>query len=149
MITDNNKKLAQWAMDYALKNGCRAVKLALYSNSNASFELRDGKMDRLQQASESGLSISLYVDGKYGSYSTNRLDKKELESFIKNGIDSTRYLAVDEARVLPDTSVIIRVENLIYNYSTSGSRLSIRMIRWLSHVPQPRRFWAKTAALYP
>lgn len=104
MITDNNKKLAQWAMDYALKNGCRAVKLALYSNSNASFELRDGKMDRLQQASESGLSISLYVDGKYGSYSTNRLDKKELESFIKNGIDSTRYLAVDEARVLPDTS---------------------------------------------
>ena len=63
MITDNNKKLAQWAMDYALKNGCQAAKLVLYSNSNASFELRDAKMDRLQQASESGLSISLYVDG--------------------------------------------------------------------------------------
>ena len=35
---------------------------------------------------------------------TNRLDKKELETFIKNGIESTRYLAVDEARVLPDAS---------------------------------------------
>lgn len=104
MITDNNKKLAQWAMEYALKNGCQAAKLVVYSNSNASFELRDAKMDRLQQASESGLSISLYVDGKYGSYSTNRLDRKELESFIKNGIESTRYLAVDEARVLPDAS---------------------------------------------
>lgn len=104
MITDNNKKLAQWAMDYALKNGCQAAKLVLYSNSNASFELRDAKIDKLQQASESGLSISLYVDGKYGSYSTNRLDKKELESFIRNGIDSTRYLAEDEARVLPDSS---------------------------------------------
>jgi len=104
MITDNNKKLAQWAMDYALKNGCQAAKLVLYSNSNASFELRDAKMDKLQQASESGLSISLYVDGKYGSYSTNRPDKKELESFIKNGIESTRYLAEDEARVLPDSS---------------------------------------------
>lgn len=102
MITDNNKKLAHWAMDYALKNGCQAAKLVLYSNSNASFELRDAQMDRLQQASESGLGISLYVDGKYGSYSTNRLDRKELETFIKNGIDSTRYLAVDEARVLPD-----------------------------------------------
>lgn len=68
------------------------------------IELRDAKMDRLQQASESGLSISLYVDGRYGSYSTNRLDKKELETFIKNGIESTRYLAVDEARVLPDAS---------------------------------------------
>ena len=104
MITDNNKKLAQWAMDYALKNGCQAAKLVLYSNSNASFELRDAKMVSLQQASESGLSISLYVDGRYGSYSTNRLDKKELETFIKNGIESTRYLAVDEARVLPDAS---------------------------------------------
>ena len=104
MITNDNKKLAQWALDFALKNGCQAAKLVLYSNSNTSFELRDAKMDRLQQASESGLSISLYVDGCYGSYSTNRLDRKELETFIKNGIESTRYLAPDEARVLPDPS---------------------------------------------
>ena len=27
MITDENKKLAQWAMDYALKNGCQAAKV--------------------------------------------------------------------------------------------------------------------------
>ena len=27
MITDDNKKLAQWAMEYALKNGCQAAKL--------------------------------------------------------------------------------------------------------------------------
>ena len=29
MITDKNKKLAQWAMDYALKNGCQAAKVQL------------------------------------------------------------------------------------------------------------------------
>ena len=38
MITDNNKKLAQWAMDFALKNGCQAAKVVLYANSNTSFE---------------------------------------------------------------------------------------------------------------
>ena len=102
MITDNNKKLAQWAMDFALKNGCQAAKVVLYANSNTSFELRDAKMDRLQQASESGMGINVYVDGRYGNYSTNRLDKKELETFIKNGIESTRYLAPDEFRVLAD-----------------------------------------------
>lgn len=91
-------------MDYALKNGCQAAKVLLYSSSNTSFELRDAKMDRLQQASEGGLSLSLYVDGRYGSISTNRLNRKELETFIKNGIDSTRYLAKDEARVLADPS---------------------------------------------
>lgn len=102
MITDNNKKLAQWAMDYALRNGCQAAKVLLYSSSNTSFELRDAKMETLQQATEGGLNVSLYVDGRYGSISTNRLDRKELETFIKNGIDSTRYLAEDKARVLPD-----------------------------------------------
>ena len=104
MISDSNKKLAQWAMDFALKNGCQAATANLYLGSNTSFELRDAKMDKLQQASESGLRLSIYVDGRYGNFSTNRLNKKELESFIKNGIDSTRYLAKDEARVLPDPS---------------------------------------------
>jgi PmbA protein len=102
MISNENKKLAQWAMDYALKNGCQAAKVSLYSGSNTSFELRDAQMDKLQQASESRMSLFLYVDGRYGTYSTNRLDKKELESFIRNGVESTRYLAEDEARVLPD-----------------------------------------------
>ncbi|MEG0454042.1 MAG: TldD/PmbA family protein [Bacteroides sp.] len=104
MISDSNKKLAQWAMDYALQNGCQQAKVDLFSGSNSSFELRDAKMDRLQQASENQLTVSVYVDGRYGMYSTNRLDKKELESFIKNGIDATRYLAKDEARTLPDAS---------------------------------------------
>lgn len=104
MISDKNKKLAQWAMDFAQKNGCQGVRINLYSGSKTSFDLRDAKMDTLEQASENGMSLALYVDGRYGSYSTNRLDKKELESFIKNGIDSTRYLAEDTARVLPDPS---------------------------------------------
>lgn len=91
-------------MDYALKNGCQAAKVSLYSGSNTSFELRDAQMDKLQQASESRMSLFLYVDGRYGTYSTNRLDKKELESFIRNGVESTRYLAEDEARMLPDAS---------------------------------------------
>jgi len=104
MISNENKNLARWAMDFALKNGCQAVKVNLYAGSNSSFEMRDAKMDRLQQASENGMTIALYVDGRYGTYSTNRIDKTELQSFIKNGIASTRYLAKDEAQTLPDPS---------------------------------------------
>ena len=92
-------------MEYALKKGCQAARLNLYQNSNTSFEIRDMKIDSLQQASESGLSIQLFVDGRYGSISTNRIDQKELEAFITNGIESTRYLAVDNARTLPDPSL--------------------------------------------
>ena len=92
-------------MDFALKNGCQAARISLSNSSNSSFEIRDMKIDRLQQASQNSLSISLFVDGRFGTVSTNRLDRKELETFIKNGIDSTRYLAEDLARTLPDPSL--------------------------------------------
>jgi PmbA protein len=105
MITNKQRELAQWAMAYALKNGCRAARLSLYNNSNTSFEIRDMKMDKLQQASENGLSIQMFVDGRFGAISTNRLEKEELEKFIKNGIESTRYLAEDNARTLPDEAL--------------------------------------------
>jgi len=108
MISNENKRLAQWAMNYALRNGCSAARVAINTGSNASFELRDAKMDRLQQASESRMTLFLYVDGRFGTFSTNRLNRKELERFIQTGIDSTRYLAVDEARTLPDPSRFYR-----------------------------------------
>lgn len=104
MITNDNKKLAQWAMEYALKNGCQASRISLYNGSSTTFEVRDMKIDKLQQASENGLVINLYVDGRFGSFSTNRLDRNELEKFIKDGIASTRFLAEDKARTLPDPS---------------------------------------------
>ena len=103
-------------MDYALKNGCQAARISLYNGSNSSFEIRNKQIDMLQQASENSLSIQLFVDDRYGSFSTNRLDKKELEKFIKNGIDSTRYLAEDQARTLPDAS---------FYYKGGGSDLQL------------------------
>lgn len=93
-------------MDFALNNGCQAARLQLYNSVNTSFEInKEMKIDKLSQASENGLSIQIFVDGRYGSFSTNRLNRTELETFIKNAIDSTRFLAEDSARALPDASL--------------------------------------------
>lgn len=91
-------------MEFALRNDCRDARVSVITANNNSFEYRDKQLDRLQQSSENKLYIELFVDGRYGSFSTNRLDKKELESFIREGIISTRYLAEDPYRQLPDTS---------------------------------------------
>ena len=123
MIENKKKELAQWAMEYALKNGCQAARLNLYQVSNTSFEIRDMKIDSLQQASENGLSIQIFVDGRFGSISTNRIDKKELEAFITNGIESIRYLAADEARTLPDASLYYKgggVDLQLYDSKFAG-----------------------------
>ena len=102
MITKEYKNLAQWALKYALDKGCSDARISVYSGISNSFEYRDTQLDRLEQSSEGGMTIQLYVDGRYASFSTNRLEKKGLEKFISNGIETTRYLAKDEFRKLAD-----------------------------------------------
>jgi len=104
MIAQEYKNLAQWALKYALNKGCSDARISVYGGTENSFEYRDTQLDKLQQSSENGMSIQLYVDGRFASFSTNRLDKKELEKFISNGIETTRYLAEDEFRKLADPS---------------------------------------------
>jgi len=104
MITQENKNLAQWALKYALNKGCSDARISVYNGTDNSFEYRDTQLDQLQQSSQNGMDIQLYVDGKFASFSTNRLDKSELEKFISNGVETTRYLAKDEFRKLADTS---------------------------------------------
>jgi PmbA protein len=105
MITKEQKELARWAMQYALKKGCQQCRVGIYSGSETSFEVRDTQLDKLQQATENQMVIYLFVDGRYGSISTNRMERRELEKFISDGITSVRFLAEDPARKLPDPSL--------------------------------------------
>jgi PmbA protein len=100
----NTKELAQWALKYALAKGCSDARVVVYGGVENSFEYRNTQLDKLEQSAENGLDIHLYVEGRFASYSTNRLEKKDLEKFISNGIEAARYLAKDEFRKLPDSS---------------------------------------------
>lgn len=101
MITNEQRNTAQWAMDFALKNGCTDARVSIITATNNSFEYRNTQLDKLHQSSENKLYIEVFVDGRYGSFSTNRIVRNELETFIKEGIVSTRYLAQDLCRQLP------------------------------------------------
>ena len=102
MIAKQHKDIAKWAMELALQNGCQNARVSVITANNNSFEYRNTQLDRLHQSAENKLYIELFVDGRYGSFSTNRIEKSGLESFIKEGIVSTRYLAEDSFRQLPD-----------------------------------------------
>ncbi len=102
MITEQHKDIARWSMEFALQNGCQAARISVITAKNNSFEYRDTQLDKLQQSSENKLYIEVFTDGRYGSFSTNRIEKSELEKFIKEGIISTKYLAEDKFRQLPD-----------------------------------------------
>ena len=101
MISKEHKELAKWAVQYALDKGCSDARVSVKSSTSDSLEYRDTQIDRLEQTTESGMIIQVFVDGRYSSYSTNRMDRKELERYIANGVEATRFLAKDEFRKLP------------------------------------------------
>ena len=102
MTKEEKYTLAKWAMNHALENGAQEVSVSIANSKNSSVEVREQKIDKLEQAIQSNLSIRLYVDGRYSAHSTSRLIKEDLAHFIEEAIEGTRYLAEDEYRKLPD-----------------------------------------------
>ncbi|MDR1582682.1 MAG: TldD/PmbA family protein [Prevotellaceae bacterium] len=104
MISSDQKSLAKEAMQFALDKGANNARISICSGSSGLFEYRDKNLDKLQQASEQRMEIELFVDDRYSSYSTNRMEKISLLKFISLAIESTRYLDKDPMRTLPDSS---------------------------------------------
>jgi PmbA protein len=102
MNTNEKYDLANQVIEHALKGGAKQISVTIYENRSNNIEIRDQKIDSLKESNRSGLSISLYVDKKYSAHSTNRMKKEELFRFVDEAINTTRFLAEDEFRSLPD-----------------------------------------------
>ncbi|WP_206082075.1 TldD/PmbA family protein [Maribellus sediminis] len=102
MTKEEKYTLAKWAMNHALENGAQQVSVSIANSKSSSVEVREQKIDKLEQAIQSNLSIRLFVDGKYSAHSTSRLKKEDIAHFIEEAIEGTRFLAEDEFRTLPD-----------------------------------------------
>jgi PmbA protein len=89
-------------VDYALSQGCAQVRAEFNHIEHFTIDTHNHEVETLQQSTGVGLTLRLFVDGRYGSYSTNRMELGELRAFIDRAIHNTRLLEPDEARTLPD-----------------------------------------------
>ena len=105
MDINEKYKLANLAMEHALKNGADQVSVSISDSRNSEIEILNQKIDKLTESIRNTLSIELYIEKKYSAHSTSRLKKEDLFRFIEEAIASTRYLAEDEFRSLPDTEL--------------------------------------------
>ena len=102
-MTNHEKELlAQFIIDTAKKHGADEIALSISNDSGVEIQYRDGEIEQLHEAQQSGLAIQIYADHKYSSHSTNDLNKKSLERFIEQAVLSTKYLTSDPYRSLPD-----------------------------------------------
>lgn len=102
MDTNEKYEIANLVIKHAIKCGADEVAVAIGESSRSDIEIREQKIDRLQESISNGLALSLYVKKKYSSHTTNHLKKDELLKFVEKAVAATQYLAEDEFRYLPN-----------------------------------------------
>ena len=104
MITPHEISLAQHCIRHAIESGASAARVSLNKTVTDSYTILNGELDKVTHSADRSIYIYLYVDGRYGTFSTNRLEEKELEDFVVKAIEMVRMLGEDECRQLPDPS---------------------------------------------
>ena len=102
MDTNEKYEIANLVINHAIKSGASEVAVNISESSSGYIEIREQKIDRLQESISNRLSLTLYVNKKYSSHSTNHLKKADLLKFVEGAVAATQYLAEDEFRYLPN-----------------------------------------------
>ena len=101
MLTEQEIALARASMEYALAYGAQKVRVTLNKSLMELFGVLNGELDKVTHALDRSLQVALFVDGRFGSFSSNRLEEKGLQEFIRSAVDTVRTLEPDPARDLP------------------------------------------------
>ncbi len=104
MITQNEINIARHCISYAMANGADAVRVSISDSTMDGCTMLNGVLDKVTHAADRSVYLYLYADRRYGTFSTNRLEKEDLEMFIKQSVAMVKMLGEDECRSLPDPS---------------------------------------------
>ena len=102
MITSHEISLARHCISHAISCGASGARISLNKTVTDACTILNGELDKVSHSADRSIYIYLFVDGRYGTFSTNRLEQNELEEFIEKAIEMVRMLGEDECRRLPD-----------------------------------------------
>ena len=100
-LTEEEIALAKHCLNFALKEGADKVRITLTKSLLNLVGLLNGEVDKTSHALDRSLQLQLFVEGRFGSFSSNRLEKEGLEAFIREAIDTVKMLEADAFRTLP------------------------------------------------
>ena len=101
ILTQEEMALARHCLEYAQQQGAEAVRITLTKSLMNLVGLLNGEVDKTSHALDRSLQLQLFARGRYGTFSSNKLDKEDLESFIREAIDTVKMLEADSFRALP------------------------------------------------
>lgn len=104
MIDKEEIAIARYALKRSLESGAQQARMTLSKSLTNLCGMLNGELDKVSRSLDRSLSLNLLVDGRYGAFSTNRLDAGALEAFIGDSVATVRMLAPDPCRALPEAS---------------------------------------------
>ena len=104
IINPNEEALLRKCLEIAREYGAQKARVVLSKGCLDSIAILNGEVDKVSHCLDRAVSLNLFVDGRYGTFSINRLEYDALKDFIIKAIDTVRMLAPDSCRDLPDPS---------------------------------------------
>jgi PmbA protein len=96
---------AEQAVALAKRKGAKDAAASAHRSRDVSLVWRDGRIEKVSEATTRGLSIEVYVDERYTSAATNDLRPEALDRFIAEAVSVARTLAKDPFRSLPESTL--------------------------------------------
>jgi PmbA protein len=94
--------LCAWTIEQARQAGANQCKVTVSRSRSVDLNYRERKPETVKEATEQSLSLHVYAEGKYSAQGTADLRKESLRQFVANAVATTRLLAEDPHRSLPD-----------------------------------------------
>lgn len=107
-LTEEEMALARHCLAFAQEAGADKVRITLTKSLMNLTGLLNGQVDKVALALDRSLQLQLFVDGRFGTFSSNRLEKKELEAFIREAVGTVRMLEADACRNLPSPERLVK-----------------------------------------
>ncbi|MBS2016403.1 MAG: TldD/PmbA family protein [Deltaproteobacteria bacterium] len=96
---------ARTAMALAKKLGASDAAAFASKSRDVETTWRDGKLEKISEATSRSISLNLFAEGRYGSMSTSDLRPEAIQGFVENAVSMVKALAKDPHRKLPDPSL--------------------------------------------
>lgn len=140
-ITPHEAELARKCVEMCLACGADSARVSLNKSMMDLFLLLNGEVDKVTHSGDRSLTFNIFAGGKYGTFSTNRLDIGELQAFIVKAIGTVALLAEDPFRKLPDTSRTVK-------NALTGREMGIYDAAYEEMTPEKRAEIAAKASVY-
>lgn len=129
MAKDDLLAQARSAVALARGKGAQEAAVRAARRREVETEWRDGKLEKVHEATSRSLEFQLYVDGRFAEMTTSDLRAEALATFVSESVALTRSLEKDPFRSLPDPKLYadrpagdLKVEDAAYDRVTPDAR---------------------------